>query len=386
MNNLAHTQLILRDLIGFPTVSCDSNLDMMAYMANRLEAFGARVDLMHDETGHKCNLFATLGPDIGGGVVLSGHSDVVPVTDQDWSGDPWDMWEKDGHLFGRGACDMKGFIAATLALAPSFAARNLRRPIHFAFTHDEEVGCLGAQSLVEVLRGRDALPSVAIVGEPTMMGVIEGHKGCCEYTTRFTGLEGHGSAPDRGVNAVLYAVRYVTRLMQLADELRARAPASSRYDPPWSTVNVGRLSGGVAHNVIPGKAELEWEMRPVRDADAAFVKQALHDLVAKELLPEMRRIWPDADISTETVGEVVGLAPVDDNAARHLIAELTGINSADVVSFGTEAGLFQSLGMSVVICGPGSIAQAHKPDEFVALDQLSQCLAMLERLGESCAA
>lgn len=234
MSNLAHTQLILRDLIGFPTVSCDSNLDMMAYMANRLEAFGARVDLIHDETGNKCNLFATLGPDISGGVVLSGHSDVVPVTDQDWSGDPWDMREEDGRLFGRGTCDMKGFIAATLALAPSFAARNLRRPIHFAFTHDEEVGCLGAQSLVEVLRSRDTLPSVAIVGEPTMMGVIEGHKGCCEYTTRFTGLEGHGSAPDRGVNAVLYAVRYVNRLINWLTScgpVRLRPAAMIRLGP-----------------------------------------------------------------------------------------------------------------------------------------------------------
>ena len=386
MTHLDRTRDILRDLIAFPTVSADPNLDMMGYIADLLDAHGARVDLIHDATGRKCNLFASLGPEIDGGVMLSGHSDVVPVTDQDWSRDPWQMWEEDARLYGRGACDMKGFIAATLALAPSFASRNLRRPIHFAFTHDEEVGCLGAQSLVDALRDRDARPSVAIVGEPTMMGVIEGHKGCCEYTTRFTGLEGHGSAPDLGVNAVLYAVRYVNRLMQLAEEMKSRAPAASRFNPPWTTVNVGRLAGGVAHNVIPGKAELDWEMRPVQDADARHVKDALEDLVATELLPEMRRIWPEADITTETIGEVVGLHPVEDNAARHLIAELTGANSADVVPFGTEAGLFQSLGMSVVVCGPGSIAQAHKPDEFVALDQLSQCMTMLERLGQSCAA
>ena len=386
MTHLDRTRDILRDLIAFPTVSADPNLDMMGYIADLLDAHGARVDLIHDATGRKCNLFASLGPEIDGGVMLSGHSDVVPVTDQDWSRDPWQMWEEDARLYGRGACDMKGFIAATLALAPSFASRNLRRPIHFAFTHDEEVGCLGAQSLVDALRDRDARPSVAIVGEPTMMGVIEGHKGCCEYTTRFTGLEGHGSAPDLGVNAVLYAVRYVNRLMQLAEEMKSRAPAGSRFNPPWTTVNVGRLAGGVAHNVIPGKAELDWEMRPVQDADARHIKGALEDLVATELLPEMRRIWPEADITTETIGEVVGLHPVEDNAARHLIAELTGANSADVVPFGTEAGLFQSLGMSVVVCGPGSIAQAHKPDEFVALDQLSQCLTMLERLGQSCAA
>lgn len=386
MTHLDRTRDILRDLIAFPTVSADPNLDMMGYIADLLDAHGARVDLIHDATGRKCNLFASLGPEIDGGVMLSGHSDVVPVTDQDWSRDPWQMWEEDARLYGRGACDMKGFIAATLALAPSFASRNLRRPIHFAFTHDEEVGCLGAQSLVDALRDRDARPSVAIVGEPTMMGVIEGHKGCCEYTTRFTGLEGHGSAPDLGVNAVLYAVRYVNRLMQLAEEMKSRAPAASRFNPPWTTVNVGRLAGGVAHNVIPGKAELDWEMRPVQDADARHVKGALEKLVATELLPEMRRIWPEAEITTETIGEVVGLHPVPDNAARHLIAELTGANSADVVPFGTEAGLFQSLGMSVVVCGPGSIAQAHKPDEFVALDQLSQCLTMLERLGQSCAA
>ena len=386
MTHLDRTRDILRDLIAFPTVSADPNLDMMGYIADLLDAHGARVDLIHDATGRKCNLFASLGPEIDGGVMLSGHSDVVPVTDQDWSRDPWQMWEEDARLYGRGACDMKGFIAATLALAPSFASRNLRRPIHFAFTHDEEVGCLGAQSLVDALRDRDARPSVAIVGEPTMMGVIEGHKGCCEYTTRFTGLEGHGSAPDLGVNAVLYAVRYVNRLMQLAEEMKSRAPADSRFNPPWTTVNVGRLAGGVAHNVIPGKAELDWEMRPVQDADARHIKGALEELVATELLPEMRRIWPEADITTETIGEVVGLHPVPDNAARHLIAELTGANSADVVPFGTEAGLFQSLGMSVVVCGPGSIAQAHKPDEFVALDQLSQCLTMLERLGQSCAA
>lgn len=383
MTLLAQTERILGDLIAFPTVSADSNLAMMDYMAAWLEGLGARVDLFRDASGTKANLFATLGPEGDGGIVLSGHSDVVPVADQDWTRPPFQLTQADGLLYGRGTCDMKGFIAATLAMAPHYASQTLRRPLHFCFTHDEEVGCLGARALVPELQARGIRPAIAIIGEPTSMRIIEGHKGCCEYTVRFTGLEGHGSAPDHGVNAVNYAVRYVARLLELAEALKARAPQGSRFDPPWTTVNVGRLSGGVAHNVIPGKAEIEWEMRPVAWSDADFVKDAIARLVEQELLPAMRAVSPAASISTEVIGEVVGLDPMDDNAARDLVRRLTGQNACEVVPFGTEAGLFQGMGMSVVVCGPGAIAQAHKPDEFVSRDQMAQCLEMLQGLGRT---
>ncbi|MFZ7092088.1 acetylornithine deacetylase [Primorskyibacter sp. 2E233] len=383
MSTLPETETLLADLIAFPTVSSDSNLDMINHMAGLLEHHGARVEVQRDATGDKANLWATLGPEGDGGVVLSGHSDVVPVADQDWSLDPFVMSPRDALLYGRGSCDMKGFIAAALAMAPAYAEQTLRRPVHFCFTYDEEVGCLGARQLVPHLQESGIKPAMAIIGEPTSMQIIEGHKGCCEYTTRFTGLEGHGSAPDRGVNAVSYAVRYVARLLELAEELKTRAPRGSRFDPPWTTVNIGRLSGGVAHNVIPGKAELEWEMRPVEWGDANFVKDALNEYIETELLPAMRAVSPYADISTQVIGEVVGLEPMEDNAIRDLVHQLTGGNSCDVVPFGTEAGLFQHMGMSVVVCGPGSIVQAHKPDEYIAREQLQQCLDMLHGLGRS---
>lgn len=380
MGILEETREILGRLIAFPTVSADSNLAMIEFLADRLSAAGARVELHRDATGAKANLFATIGPEADGGILLSGHSDVVPVADQNWTSDPFAMVERDGRLYGRGTCDMKGFIAAAVAMAPAYAERAMRRPIHFAFTHDEEVGCLGAQALAPILRGRPVRPSVAIIGEPTMMRVIEGHKGCYEYTVHFTGLEGHGSAPDRGVNAVEYAVRYVGRLLDLKERLKTRA-AASRFDPPWTTINTGALAGGVVHNVIPGKARVDWEMRPVQPGDADFVKADLHDFCTRHLLPEMRRVSAGADIVTEVIGEVDGLVPADANEARDIVMELTGANGAGLVPFGTEAGIFQSLGMSAVICGPGSIDQAHKPDEYLSLDQLRQCIAMLERLG-----
>ena len=382
MTDLSRTQAILADLVGFPTVSADSNLAMIDHMANLLSDAGARVDLFHDDTGTKANLFATIGPDREGGIVLSGHSDVVPVTDQNWTSDPFRLEERDGRLFGRGTCDMKGFIAATLAMAPDYATRRLKRPIHFAFTYDEEVGCLGARSLVPALQARGIRPAMAIVGEPTDMRIIEGHKGCCEYTVAFQGLEGHGSNPDRGVNAVEYAVAYVARLMELRHQLRHRTPVASVFEPPWTTINIGRLSGGVAHNVIASRAELDWEMRPVQDSDAAFVRQTMADYCNDVLLPQMQAVCPDAGITTYVIGEVCGLEPMEENAARRLVAELTGANGADVVSFGTEAGLFQQMGLSAVLCGPGSIEQAHKADEYVTLSQLDQCLTMLHGLGE----
>ncbi|WP_353473067.1 acetylornithine deacetylase [Salipiger sp. H15] len=383
---LPATEEHLRHLIACPTVSSESNLALMTMVGDYLDHLGARVEIFHDATGRKANLFATLGPEIPGGMMLSGHSDVVPVEGQDWSSDPFTLVERDDHLYGRGSCDMKGFIAAALALADPVSKMTLRRPLHLCFTHDEEVGCLGARALVPELQRRGYAPRMAIIGEPTGMRLIEGHKGCCEYTTRFTGLEGHGSAPDRGVNAVLYALRYTQRLMDLAEALKTRAPRASRFDPPWTTVNVGRLAGGAAHNVIPGKAEIDWEMRPVQPGDAEFVNEALAHCIEHELLPAMRAVHPGAAITTEVIGEVAGLIPMDGNEARDLIARLTGSNSADVVPFGTEAGLFQQMGMSVVVCGPGEIAQAHKPDEFVTRGQLAQCLGLLEGIARSLAA
>ena len=380
---LETTKQILSDLIAFPTVSVDSNLDMISYLAARLKDCGAKVEIFHDETGKKANLFATLGPQIDGGIVLSGHSDVVPVTDQDWTTDPFVMDERHGRLYGRGTCDMKGFIAATVAMAPHFAQRVTNTPLHFAFTYDEETGCIGAGHLVEALKERNITPRLAIIGEPTSMRIIEGHKGCFEYSTRFQGLEGHGSAPDLGVNAVEYAARYVSRLLELKAKLTTMAPDSSRFEPPWTTVNVGALHGGSVHNVIAPKAQVDWEMRPVQASDASFVKAALHAYCEDELLPAMRKVYPDAQIDTEVVGEVAGLIPEDDNEARKLLMELTGANGADLVPFGTEAGLFQSMGMDVVVCGPGSIEQAHKADEFIALDQLADCLKLLEKLGDT---
>ena len=381
MTALSRTIDTLGRLIAYPTISTDSNLAIIEDLAGRLEAAGARVEIQRDPTGDKANVYAAMGPEAPGGVLLSGHSDVVPVAEQDWSSDPFAMEARDGLLYGRGTCDMKGFIACAVTLAEDLAGRDLARPVHFAFTHDEETGCLGAQNLLNLLRGRDDLPSVAIIGEPTLMRIIEGHKGCFEYTARFTGLEGHGSNPDRGVNAAEYAARYVGRLLELGDALKSRAPEGSRFEPPWTTINVGSIHGGTAHNVIAGKAEVEWDMRPVQPADADFVKGEIGAYVEGTLLPAMRAVHPEADITVETIGEVAGLEPMETNAARDLAAELTGGNIADVVPFGTEAGLFQSLGIDVVVCGPGSIDQAHKPDEFVAEEQLAACLDMLARLG-----
>ena len=382
MDSLQRSTEILKELIAFPTVSTDSNFDMIQHMAGLLEDVGARCEVLVSPCGTKANLFATLGPEKDGGILLSGHSDVVPVTDQDWASDPFEMEERNGLLFGRGTCDMKGFIAATLAMAPTFADRICDRPLHFAFTYDEETGCLGAQHLAQVLRDRGVTPGIAIIGEPTEMRIINGHKGCFEYSTHFHGLPGHGSMPDRGVNAVEYAVRYVTHLLGLKDDLRARAPAGCLFDPPFTTVNVGAITGGVAHNVIAPTAQVDWEMRPVQPSDADFVKSSLHQFCEAELLPRMQAVHPDASILLQTIGEVAGLVPSDTCEARRIVSELTGANSAELVAFGTEAGIFQALGTDVVVCGPGSIEQAHKADEFLAVEQLAKCLTMLERLGD----
>jgi acetylornithine deacetylase len=377
---LEQAKNILGQLVAFPTVSTDSNLAIVHYITGLLEACGARVTIDHDPTGRKANLFATLGPDVDGGLVLSGHTDVVPVTDQNWSTDPFAMVERDGRLYGRGTCDMKGFLAAVLAMAPKFAKTRRSKPIHFAFTYDEETGCLGAQHLARSLSERGCCPAMAIVGEPTQMRIIEGHKGCYEYTTRFRGLEGHGSAPDQGVNAVEFAARYVTRLLELREALKTRTPERSPFEPPWATLNIGAVHGGSVHNVIAAKAQVDWEMRPVHPYDACFVKEAISAYCDDTLLPAMRAIYPAATIETEIIGEVAAFEPTKENSTKTFLSALTGANSADLVPFGTEAGIFQALGMDVVVCGPGSIEQAHKADEFLTVDQLERCLNLLRKI------
>ena len=381
MTRLDDTIDLLGQLVACPTISADSNLDCIGLLADRLDSAGARVEIMKDEVGKKANLFATIGPEVEGGILLSGHSDVVPVEGQHWTRAPFEMSRDDTRLYGRGTCDMKGYIAACVAMAPELAAQVKDRPLHFAFTHDEEVGCLGAKALAEVLKDREALPSIAIIGEPTSMQVVEGHKGCCEYTARFEGRGGHGSDPAAGVNAVEYAARYISRLMELRESLMARTPAHSRFEPPWTTINTGALIGGFVHNVIPAEAEVQWEMRPVVEEDAEYVRGEMRRFVDEVLLPQMRAVAPEAGISVETVGEVGGLMPMDDCKAAALACALTGSNGGGLVPFNTEGGVFQQLGIDVVICGPGAIEQAHKPDEFVEISQLEQCLGMLERLG-----
>ncbi len=283
-------------------------------------------------------------------------------------------------MYGRGTCDMKGFIATALAMAPRFSLLNLRKPIHFAFTYDEEIGCLGAQSLVKCLSSLDFWPSLAIVGEPTEMKVIEGHKGCYAYTTTIKGAAGHASQPETAVNAVNFGVLYINRLSELQENLKTRASDHNRYDPPWSTINIGSFSSGTAYNVVPAIAEIKWEIRPVQKSDADFVESTLNNYCEHTLIPEMQAIYENSGIRTEAIARVDGLE-IRKNDARRLIADITRVQDTGIAPFCTEAGFFQSLGLDVVVCGPGSIAQAHKPDEFLDLGQLAQCLEMLNKLG-----
>ena len=378
--DLTATETVLERLVAFPTVSHLPNLEMIGHAAELLRNAGARVEVLTDASGTKANLWATLGPERDGGIVLSGHSDVVPVEGQDWTVPAFALTERDDRLYGRGTCDMKGFIAAVLARLPALKGMALHRPVHVALTHDEEIGCLGAQALIPELKARAIRPAMAIVGEPTGMQIIDGHKGCCEYTVRFRGLAGHGSAPDKGVNAVTAAVRYAAHLLEQGEALKARAPRGSRFDPPHTTVNIGALHGGTAHNVIPEHAVLDWEMRPVVWDDADFVTDRMTRYVQGTLLPQMRAVCADAAVETQTIGQVVGLEPMEQNAVRDLVAALTGCNTAETVPFNTEAGLFQQLGLSVVVCGPGHIAHAHKPDEYLERAQLAQCVTMLDGL------
>ena len=374
------TLKILSDLIKFQTVSGTSNIQLIEYCEKKLNVLGANSFKTYDDKKHRANLFATINGTKkinGEGIILSGHTDVVPASLKRWSSNPFEATQKENKVYGRGSCDMKGFIACTLALAPFFAKQNLKKPIHFSYTYDEETACQGAPVMLKELKNRKINCSVCIIGEPTSMKAIQAHKGCYEYSTHFTGLAGHGSAPDNGVNAIEYANRFINRLMELREQLKERQPKDSVFIPPYTTLQIGRISGGLARNVIADQCVVDWELRPVVFDDGVFVNKAMDEYVKNILLPEMKKTHPKADIKKEIIGEIIGFNKEEDSDAVNLVCNLTGDNSRDVVSFGTEAGLFQELGISTVVCGPGSIEQAHKIDEYVSYEQLKLCLKML---------
>ena len=379
------TLKILSDLIKFQTVSGTSNLALIEYCEKKLNKVGASSFRTFDEAKKRFNLFSTVsgkGKVNGNGIILSGHTDVVPASAKEWGSDPFTSLEKDNKVYGRGTCDMKGFIACSLALAPYFASQNLKKPIHFSFTYDEETACQGAPVMIKELKKRNLNCSVCIVGEPTSMKAVQAHKGCSEYSTYFTGLAGHGSAPDKGVNAVEYATRFVNKLLELREELKRREPKNSIFTPPYTTLGIGRIKGGLARNVIADQCVVDWELRPVVPEDGEFVNKTMDAYVKDILLPKMKKVYPKADIKKEIIGEIVGFNKEEESEAINLICNLTGDNSREVVSFGTEAGLFQEIGISTVVCGPGSIEQAHTIDEYVSFDQLKKCLKMLVDLKE----
>ena len=374
---------ILKDLISFKTISGENNSSLINYCEDILTKCGASSFKVFDDEKKRVNLFATLKAKKPNGkepIILSGHTDVVPVS-KGWSTDPFIAEIKDEKLYGRGSCDMKGFLACSLAFAEIFSKSNLSRDIHFSLTFDEETACIGAPLLIKELKKRKITNGICIVGEPTEMKIIDSHKACYEYTTFFEGLAGHSSKPDEGVNAAEYASKYVNKLMSLRNDLINRKPKNSIFTPAYSTLSIGGIFGGIAHNVIADKCHVNWETRPVNKEDGIFLNSEI-DKYADGLLLEMKKKYPNASIKKKIIGEIIGFHRVNDSKACEFVSSITGDNSREVVSFGTEAGLFQEIGISTVVCGPGSIEQAHKIDEFIEVSEIKKCLAFLEGVKE----
>jgi acetylornithine deacetylase len=378
----ADTVELLRRLVAFDTTSAKSNRALIDFVLDYLAKYGIGCRLTPSDDGAKANLYATVGPDIAGGILLSGHTDVVPVDGQPWDSDPFAVVERDGLLYGRGTADMKGFIAAVLALAPEMARAPLRLPIHLAFSYDEEVGCLGVGGLIDDLVRNLPRPAICIVGEPTSMQLVNRHKGVYAHRIRVTGRDGHSSATHRGVSAIAAAAEIVGWLERQAADWRRDGPFDDSFDPPYATINVGRIGGGTAINIIARECVLEWETRPIPGVDAVALTRDLERFMNDELLPRMRLVAPECRIESESTCAAPPLRPETDSPAEALLRRLTGANRAIGVAYGTEGGLFQAAEISTVVCGPGSIQQAHQPNEFIALDQLRACDAFLRRLLE----
>ena len=372
---------LLDTLISFDTTSSKSNMELIKYVEKYLLSFGIKSQIIRDKVEEKANLLAVIGPKDVSGILLSGHTDVVPVEGQDWATPPFKMTEKSGKLFGRGTCDMKGFIACVLAKIPDFVSTELQEPIHIALSYDEETGCTGVHSLIDVVNDMAMKPRACIVGEPTSMKVVNSHKGIRHFLTKVYGHENHSST-DRGVNAISYAAEIVTLIDQMQEEMRGRPSLVEGFDPPYATVHAGRIKGGTAANITPNYCEIEWDYRPIPGTDEDEIFNRYEKFINEVILRKMRaKSDKYGDVKTDYLAKVPCLFPETGSSAETLVKHLAEQNSTHVVSYGTEAGIFhQKGGVPAVVCGPGSILQAHKADEYVDISELDACDIFLNRL------
>ena len=379
MAALTSTEL-LTTLVGFDTTSRDSNLALIDWVESYLADLGIKSDRSWDADRRKANLFATIGPDDKPGIVLSGHTDVVPVDGQDWTSDPFTLTRKDGKLIGRGASDMKGFLGVVLAKTPEFVRRQPKTPIHLAFTYDEEVGCLGVRTLLADLAKRPVRPRACVVGEPTLMKPVIGHKGKQSVRCHVHGLECHSALAHQGVNAVEAAAELVAHLKGMARRFRDQGPFDPDYSPPYTTVHTGKIHGGTALNIVPKDCSFDFEFRYLPSEDPAVLFGEVERFATEKLLPEMRAISAAAGFDFQELSSMAGLDMSSEAEVTRLVMQLSGANGTGKVSFGTEGGLYQEFGIPTIVCGPGSIEQAHKPDEWIEIEQLVAAERFMDRL------
>ncbi|RUS59156.1 acetylornithine deacetylase [Pseudorhodobacter sp. E13] len=372
---------ILDHLVGFRSVSSNSNLDLIDWVERYLASHGVAAHRVYNPEGTKAALFANVGPEVPGGVILSGHSDVVPVEGQDWATDPFRVVEKDGRLYGRGTCDMKGFVALALAAVPLALQSGIKRPLQIAISYDEEVGCTGAPPMIAQMVKTLPKAAAVVVGEPSMMRLVNGHKGGAGYKVHVKGFEVHSSLLPYGVSAIMEAARLVGWINDQNTALQARQPSAiaAMFHPPFTTLHCGKFAGGTAHNITAGDCHFAMEFRVVPDEDEeAWAKRFEAECARVEAA--MKAVQPSAAITLDRFFDVPGLRPEQNGAADALVRRLTGDNATEVVSYGTEAGQFQAEGYSCVICGPGDIAQAHQVDEYLELAQFNACWDFMQRL------
>ena len=377
---------MMEKLISFPSVSNVSNLPIIDFIEEYLNSHGVECHRVYNPAGDKANLYANAGPAVDGGVILSGHTDVVPVVGQDWDTDPFKVVEKDGKLYGRGTCDMKGFDAIALTAVPKALKRGIKRPIQIAMSYDEEVGCIGAPFMAAEMAKLMPKASAAIIGEPSMMKAVSGHKGGLGIKTHVRGFEVHSSLQHIGVSAIHEAAKLIewANQMNIQNELLDRSEATSMFTPPWTTVHVGTIEGGTANNITAKDGHFVMGFRGIPNERATDWKQAYESKV-REVEAARKKINPDSFIKLDAAHDVPGLRPEDDGAAEALVRKLTGDNGQHVVSYGTEAGQFQAEGYSSIICGPGDIAQAHQKNEFITLEQFAAGENFMDQLIENLA-